>query len=117
MKQTDTTEFFNELNGGTFAGQIGHALSEVAAGVVDTGKAGKVIITLDLKQVGESSQVAIKHKLDFVTPTKRGNKREHTTTDTPMHVGSGGRITLFPEEPMPKQLFNRESAPIPFQKV
>lgn len=117
MKQTDTTEFFNELNGGVFAGQIGHALSEVAAGVVDTGKVGKVIITLDFKQVGESCQVAIKHKLDFAIPTKRGTKREHTTTDTPMHVGSGGRITLFPEQPMPDQLFSRDNAPIPSQQV
>ena len=42
---TDTAEFLEELNGGAFASQIGHALSEVAAGVVDHGKAGKLVIT------------------------------------------------------------------------
>ena len=55
-KSTDTAEFLEELNGGAFASQIGHALSEVAAGVVDHGKAGKLVITLDFSQIGESSQ-------------------------------------------------------------
>ncbi|MEN5225557.1 hypothetical protein ABE561_12355 [Pseudomonas asiatica] len=36
---TNTAEFLEELNGGAFASQVGHALSEVAAGVVDHGKA------------------------------------------------------------------------------
>ncbi|KTC14593.1 hypothetical protein [Pseudomonas sp. ICMP 10191] len=89
-KPTDTSEFLNELNGGAFASQIGHALSEVAAGVVDHGKAGKVVITLDFSQIGESSQVKI---------------------NTPMHVGSGGNITLFAEKH--DQLFTRDDAPIP----
>ncbi|GFZ63694.1 hypothetical protein PSE10B_02160 [Pseudomonas amygdali pv. eriobotryae] len=111
-KATDTTEFLNELNGGAFASQIGHALSEVAAGVVDHGKAGKVVITLDFSQIGESSQVKIKHKLDYKVPTKRGTRSENTSLDTPMHVGSGGRITLFAEAPHPGQLFERDQAPI-----
>jgi hypothetical protein len=58
---TDTAEFLEELNRGAFASQIGHALSEVAAGVVDHGKTGKLVITLDFSQIGESSQVKIKH--------------------------------------------------------
>lgn len=52
---TNTAEFLDELNGGAFASQIGHALSEFAAGVVDHGKAGKLVITLDLTQVGQVS--------------------------------------------------------------
>jgi len=107
---TNTAEFLEELNGGAFASQIGHALSEVAAGVVDHGKAGKLVITLDLSQIGESSQVKIKHKLDYKVPTKRGTRSENTSLDTPMHVGSGGRITLFAEKH--DQLFTREEAPI-----
>lgn len=109
MKPTDTNEFFDELNAGVFASQLGHALSEVASGVVDHGRKGKVVITLDMSRIGESSQVKIAHKLDYVVPTKRGSKREDTTTDTPMHVGSGGRLTLFPERH--DQMFTREDAP------
>lgn len=94
---TDTAEFLEELNGGAFASQIGHAISEVAAGVVDYGKAGKLVITLDFSQIGESHQVKIKHKLDYKVPTKRGTRSENTSLDTPMHVGTGGRVTLFAE--------------------
>ncbi|SEQ26926.1 hypothetical protein SAMN03159444_01377 [Pseudomonas sp. NFACC02] len=107
---TDTTEFFEELNGGAFASQIGHALSEVAAGVVDHGKAGKLVITLDFSQIGESHQVKIKHKLDYKVPTKRGTRSENTSLDTPMHVGTGGKISLFQEKH--DQLFTRDEAPI-----
>jgi hypothetical protein len=90
---TDTAEFLEELNGGAFASQIGHALSEVAEGVVAFGKVGKLVITLDFSQIGESSQVKIKHKLDYK-----------------VHVGSGGKVTLFAEKH--DQLFSREQAPI-----
>ncbi|KAF1003312.1 hypothetical protein ACCE15_09015 [Pseudomonas parafulva] len=107
---TNTAEFFEELNGGAFASQIGHALSEVAAGVVDHGKAGKVVITLDFSQIGESAQVKIKHKLAFKAPTKRGDRSENTSLDTPMHVNAGGKLSLFPEKH--DQLFTREEAPV-----
>ncbi|MBK4997290.1 hypothetical protein IAE39_005464 [Pseudomonas sp. S37] len=77
-KPTDTSEFLNELNGGAFANQISHALSEVAAGVVDHGKPGKITITLDFSQIGDSHQVKIKHKLAYKVPTKRGDQSENT---------------------------------------
>lgn len=109
-KPTDTTEFLQELNGGAFASQIGHALSEVAAGVVDHGKTGKITITLDFSQIGDSHQVKIKHKLDYKVPTKRGTRSENTTLDTPMYVGTGGNISLFPEKH--DQLFTRDQAPV-----
>jgi len=112
MKPTDTAEFLAELNAGVFASQIGHALSEVAAGVVDHGKAGVVTVTFNLKQIGTSHQVTVNHKLAYKVPTKRGSRTEDTTLDTPMHVGEGGKLTLFPEAPGPGQLFNRDEAPI-----
>lgn len=107
---TDTAEFLEELNGGAFASQIGHALSEVAAGVIDHGKAGKLVITLDFSQVGQSHQVKIKHKLAYKVPTKYGDMNENTCLETPMNVGAGGKITLFAERH--DQLFTREEAPI-----
>ena len=108
---TDIAEFLEELNGGAFANQISHALSEVAEGVVAFSKAGKLVITLDFSQIGEASQVKIKHKLDYKVPTKRGTRSENTSLDTPMHVGTGGRVTLFAEKH--DQLFSRDDAPIP----
>ena len=112
MKATDTAEFISELNAGIFANQIGHALSEVAAGVVDNKKIGTVTLTFTLKQIADSSQVTVNHKLAYKVPTKRGSRSEDTTLDTPMHVGSGGCLTLFPETPHADQLFSRDDAPI-----
>jgi hypothetical protein len=112
MKATNTAEFIGELNAGVFADQIGHALSEVAAGVVDNSKVGTVTVTFTLKQIASSHQVAINHKLSYKVPTKRGSRSEDTALDTPMYVGEGGRLTLFPETPAADQLFDRKAAPI-----
>ena len=40
----------------------------------------------------------ISHKLKMVTPTKRGKKSEEDTTETPMWVGKGGKLTILPED-------------------
>lgn len=115
MKPTDTSEFINSLNAGVFAQQVGRALSDVAAGVVDHNKKGKVIITLELSPIGESNQVKINHKLDFTQPTKRGSKREDTALDTPMYVTENG-LELFQTNPT-DQLFSREQAPAVAREV
>ncbi len=111
MKDTDPGELIANLDAGVFAQQLGHALSAVAGAVVDHGKAGKVVITLDMKRIGESSQVNITHKLDFVQPTKRGNKREDYALATPMYVTANG-LQLFNTDPT-GQIFKREDTPVP----
>lgn len=73
---TDTAEFLEELNGGAFASQIDYALSQVAADVVDHGKAGKLVITLGFSQIGVLSQVKNKHKPDCRVRAWRGTQRE-----------------------------------------
>lgn len=110
MKATDTNEFLNSLNAGVFAQQVGRALSDVASGVVDHGKAGQVVLTFKLKRIGESNQVAITHTLDFIEPTRRGKRREDTSLDTPMYVTPEG-VTLFQTNPT-DQLFNKDQAPV-----
>ena len=111
MKATDTSEFINSLNAGVFADQVGRAISDVAAGVVDHGKKGKVVISLELSRIGESNQVKINHKLDYTAPTKRGSKREDTALDTPMYVTPDG-VVLFQTNPA-DQLFKKEDTPVP----
>ncbi|MBU1282853.1 MAG: hypothetical protein KJ989_15390 [Gammaproteobacteria bacterium] len=115
MKATDTTEFLGSLNAGVFAQQVGRALSDVAAGVVDHGKKGKVVLTFELSQIGESNQVKINHKLDFAQPTKRGTKREDTALDTPMYVTANG-IELFQNDPT-AQLFSKQDTPVIAREV
>lgn len=115
MKATDTNEFINSLNAGVFAQQVGRALSDVAAGVVDFGKKGKVMITFDLSQIGESNQVKINHKLVYTAPTRRGSKREDTSLDTPMYVTENG-LELFQNDPT-KQLFRNSETPVKAREV
>ena len=111
MKATDTSEFINSLNAGVFADQVGRAISDVAAGVVDHGKQGEVTLKFKLKQIGQSNQVAVTHTLDYVQPTKRGKKREDTTLDTPLYVTADG-VVLFQTNPT-DQLFKKEDTPVP----
>ena len=97
-KATNFEEVLADLDGGIFAQKIGHALSDVALGTVLTGKAGKVQITFDMKRIGDSSQIEVAHKINFTKPTEKGKTSEENTTHTPLHVGKGGKITLFPQD-------------------
>lgn len=110
MKPTDTAEFLTSLNAGVFIQQVGRALSDVAAGVVEHSKQGDVTIKLKIKQIGQSNQVAVTHTLEYAQPTKRGKKREDTTLDTPLYVTPDG-LTLFQTNPT-DQLFRREDTPV-----
>lgn len=95
---TDINNVLAELDAGQFGQKINRALSDVALGVVTTGKVGKVTITFDLKQIASSLQVNVSHSLKFVRPTGNGKVTEENATATPMHVGVGGKLTLFPEK-------------------
>ncbi|MDP3848598.1 MAG: hypothetical protein Q8R10_19440 [Pseudomonas sp.] len=115
MKATDTNEFLNSLNAAVFAQQVGHALSDVAGGVIDHGKVGQVTLTFKIKQIGQSNQVAVSHTLDYVQPTKRGKKREDTTLDTPLYVTEKG-LELFQSNPT-AQLFSSDLTPVTAREV
>ncbi|MDY0208082.1 MAG: hypothetical protein RBR82_15885 [Pseudomonas sp.] len=115
MKPTEINEFMNNLNAGLFSAQVAQALSDVAAGVVEHGKKGKVVLSFEISQIAQSHQVKINHKLDFVQPTKRGQKREDSALDTPMHVTADG-LVLFLSNPT-RQLFSRDDAPVTARAV
>jgi hypothetical protein len=101
-------ELVDDLDGGVFGQKIEHALHSVAEGVIATGRAGKVTLTFDLKQIANSNQVAMKHKLAFIRPTNNGKTAEENTTETPLYVGVRGKLTLFPESQ--PDMFKRENA-------
>lgn len=95
---TDVNQFMSEIGGGVFTQQIAAALSDVAANVMLHNKAGKVTISFDLKKMnGDTSQVMIKHKLDYKVPTNRGQRTETGTTETPMYVGRAGKMSIRDE--------------------
>lgn len=42
----------------------------------------------------------IAHKLAYSIPTHRGKRGEELTTQTPMYVGRGGKLTIAPDNQM-----------------
>lgn len=99
-KGTKFRELLGELNAGVFEEKLDAALSACALNTAlygEKGKVGEVTIKLTLSRIGESSQVAMKHTLEFRKPTTRGHATEKDTTETPLHVGRGGRLTVTPD--------------------
>lgn len=119
--ETDVIQFISDLDGGVVEQKIARMLSDVAAGVIDHSRSGSITIKLDLSRIGNSHQVEIKHKLTFNKPTAKGDITETNTTSTPMHVGVGGRLTLFPETQVPKgqqHIFDGKGEPMqPIQET
>lgn len=94
--QTNFQDIVGDFNAGVFDQQVGRALSDVAAAVVDTGKKGRVTLTFDIKRMGEAAQVIVAHRVAFKRPTTRGEATEVATSETPMYVGARGVLSLMP---------------------
>lgn len=98
---TNIPDFFGELDGGVFETKLSAALNEVALGVLNNGSKGKVQVTFDFSRLSNSvdeKRVGISHKLTFVKPTNRGKIAEEDTTETPMYVNRGGKLTVLQED-------------------
>lgn len=95
---TDFAEILGEMNGGVLIQQAGAAASEIAHNItsIEKKRKGQLVITLDFERIGESNQVAIKHKIKSLVPKPRGKVMEEIEGETPFHVGPGGKVTLFP---------------------
>ena len=106
-KPTNAQQFVADLGAGTFANQLGAAISMVSQGAVQHNKKGQIKITLDIARIGDSSQVEIAHTLAFVEPTAKGKRAEDTTSKTPMHLNAGGDVTLFANHT--RQLFTEDA--------
>lgn len=81
--------------------KIAAALNNTALGVLNNGNKGKVTLSFDFERMGnsvEEKRVKIKHKLQYVTPTPRGKATEEDTTETPMWVNKGGKLTILQED-------------------
>lgn len=99
-------ELLPQLDGTIFERKVDDAISEGAKRAVAHGKQAKVIIELTFKQISETQQVMIAHKLKSDLPTFKGKVIEEDTTETPMYVGVNGYLSTSPEKQ--KDLFNEE---------
>ena len=96
--QFDASELLGDLDAGVFMQKFSAAMALTASGVVenDGKKKGKVVLEFDIQRIGESNQVAIRHTLKYKRPTRRGSAAEDDTTETPVYVGSQGRLSIMP---------------------
>ncbi|MBK5145283.1 hypothetical protein I2494_16475 [Budviciaceae bacterium BWR-B9] len=100
-RMTVIPDFFGELDAGVFQNKFAAALNNVALGVLNNAGKGKVTITLNIERLNnsiEEKRVGIKHTLSFTTPTPRGKSSEEDTTETPMYVNKGGKLTILQED-------------------
>jgi hypothetical protein len=94
---TDVAAFISELGGGVDEEIMSLMLSNIASAVDNTEKQGSINIKIDLKKTGDGGNVSVKMKSTYVKPTKKGRTVEERTSETPMYVGTGGRLSIFPE--------------------
>ena len=106
--KTDFPEMLEDLDAGNFLNKIEAALSAVAFGTITHGKQGELNIKFSFKKIGDSQQVMIAHKLTFSQPTVRGKVSEEDTTETPMYVQRGGKLTILPPAPQQTTIFEQE---------
>lgn len=57
----------------------------------------------------EEKRVLIQHKLKFTAPTPKGKGSEEDTTETPMYVNKGGKLSIMQEDQ--GQLFSIKGEP------
>ena len=108
-RETNIPEFIGELDAGVFENKLSAVLNDVAKGVMNTRAKGEVTIKLSFSPMDEN-RVKISHKLTFVIPTPRGKTSEEDTTETPMYVNRGGKLTILPEDQ--GQLFDIKGQPV-----
>ncbi|QLK60846.1 hypothetical protein GE278_08760 [Enterobacteriaceae bacterium Kacie_13] len=100
-RMTNVPEFLSELDAGIFENKIAAALNAAALGVLNNGGKGKVTIEIDVSRISnsmEEKRVMLAHKLKFSAPTPRGKTSEEDTTETPMYVGKGGKLSIMQED-------------------
>lgn len=85
-----------EFDAGVFEQKAMEVIKKVALGIIATGKKGQVSITIDMEQIGDSNNLAVKHTLKFTQPTKNGKSSEEATTATPMYADNLGYLSVYP---------------------
>ena len=97
QKQPDIAHTLSEMDGGLLEKTLSMVAAQVAIGVIEHGRKGKLTLTLDFEQIGESSQLMITHKIASTKPTTKGKITEEATTDTPMYTNMNGYLSIVPD--------------------
>lgn len=97
-KPTELHRFIGDLGAGSVEHMLSQIISDVADGVIKTGKKGDAVLKLSFSPIGDSRQVRVEHKLTYKEPTRKGSRSEEHTTETPMYVNLNGTVTIMSED-------------------
>lgn len=106
---TNVNEFIADLDGGQLEQRLSHILSNVAGAVTDHHSKGEINLKLTLKPIGNGAQIGVTHNLKYTRPTSLGSQSEDYQAITAMHVGTGGKMSFFPENQT--QMFSKKGEP------
>lgn len=98
VQSTDVGELIKNMDSGFLQEKLGLALSEAALGIMHNGGKAKIGLELEISQIGDTSQIYIKHNLKVQKPTKRGHVIETDLTATPFFVNANGDVSIFPRK-------------------
>lgn len=99
--ETPIQEFMSEVDTGAFSNKVSAYLTEVAANVARHDKAGKLVLTFEIKPAKHSNQngsgvkANVTSKVSYVRPTLNGKLAEENTTETPMVINKDGTVSLL----------------------
>lgn len=95
---TTFSEVLGDIDAGVLERIASKALCDMAANVMDQKRKGKIVITLDLTHIKNTTQVDIKSCVKVNMPTMdEGDRTETVKRNTAMFVGKGGKLSLVPE--------------------
>jgi hypothetical protein len=103
----DATELLKDLDAGNFTAKLTVILKETALSVAEHGGKGQVSITLDMKRIGETMQLAVAHKLAFKRPTKKGIAQGYDTDVAHLYANNKGELDFVPHSQL--KLFKEEA--------
>ena len=90
----NATEIIENLNVGIVNKLLTAAFKETAQNVVHFAKKGKIDLSFQVEQIGDSRQVNIHHTLKYNKPTATGHMVEQTSGTTMMYLNLNGSLSI-----------------------
>jgi hypothetical protein len=87
-----------EMDAGIFLDKVGRGLSDAGKAAIAHGKQAKVVLELTFKQLSNTQQCDVSHKIKTEIPHATGKTIDEDTKSTPMYIHTDGNISVFSEE-------------------
>lgn len=91
-------EVLGEVDGGVMERIVSKAMCDMAASIMDQKRDGKIVLTMSMSHIKNTTQLNIKTSVKTQMPTMdEGERTEMVKRDTAMFVGKFGKLSVAPE--------------------